>query len=111
GTLWRALIDSLLVFEEKASFVDDPKITLGTNHRPNIVAEFMKDRRNYSKTRRIDSLEEFKSTFWCWWKSFQPSARLSGDSLTKPDCIEWEKLQDKSGRNGIILVIAVLFWW
>ncbi len=111
GTVWISLIDSLLVFEEMAGFVDDGKTKLATDHRPSVVADFMRLRRNWAKKWPVGDLNDFVPSFWKWWRSLQPTTRIHEDRLIKPDFVNWDGLQDKSGRNGITLVIGVLLWW
>lgn len=111
GSVWISLIDSFLVFEEMAGYVDNGKIKLGTDYRPSVIADFMRQRRNWSKKWDIGDLEVFGQSFWKWWRSLQPSSRIHEDRLIKLDIVDWDGLQDKSGRNGITLVIGVLLWW
>ncbi|KAF8898176.1 hypothetical protein CPB85DRAFT_1439994 [Mucidula mucida] len=111
GTVWISLIDLFLVFEEMAGFLDDSKIKLPTNDCPSVIADFMCQRRNWSEKWPVGDLDVFSPLFWKWWRSLQPNTRIHEDRLIKPDFVDWDSLQDKSGRNGMSLVIGALLWW
>ncbi|KAF9017035.1 hypothetical protein BDZ89DRAFT_1214899 [Hymenopellis radicata] len=106
---WSRLIDSFLVFEKKHGYEDNAKLGLSGTSRPSSIHAFQKGRRAWTKS--WDSKETPK-TFWPFWKSLQPAARLNANNdLLRPEEVEWDGLETKCGRNGISLIIGVLLWW
>ncbi|KAF8991511.1 hypothetical protein BDZ89DRAFT_1054496 [Hymenopellis radicata] len=106
---WSRLIDSFLVFEKKHGYEDNAKVGLGGISRPSSIHAFQKGRRLWSKS--WDS-KDTPQTFWPFWKSLQPAARLNAaNELLRPEEVEWDGLETKCGRNGVSLIIGVLLWW
>jgi len=75
------------------------------------------------KTRRlwinipIANIDSYTIAWWSWWVALQPEQRKqcvvgdNAESLTMPTIdMDWKKLQ-KTGKNGLSLVMVTLIWW
>ncbi len=109
GPEWDNLVSSWLRFEQTAECVGVSK--LGTQNRPPAVGEWIQRARSPTFHPNIDNLEIYSSNFSAWWRSLQPAWRLDGatDLLRRSEG-DWTHLQ-RSGVNGLLSVVAGLFFW
>jgi hypothetical protein len=79
--------------------------------RPNVVSAWISGGRKAPP--KIEDLRDFTLAWKAWWKSLQPSTRVSSRSKLQrkigPDD-SWESLQ-KNGINGFFTIVASLSWW
>ncbi len=108
---WIQLINSFIVFEQRAGFVESGVGKLKASPRPKAVADFLQHRRDWTKSRPIEPLRAFRDFWWAWWKINQPPAHLHNGELVHNEDIVWDGLQEKCGNDGMILVISTLLWW
>jgi len=110
GEGWKSLIQTWANFERKEDNCT-PGV-LGSTHRPAIVCDWIQRARSTSYRPVIKSTSEFQATFMKWWEGLQPDWRLStsGQIITSNVSGDWGSLQ-RAGRNGILSVVAALFFW
>jgi len=110
GEGWKSLIQTWANFERKEDNCT-PGV-LGSTHRPAIVRDWIQRARSTSYRPVIKSTSEFQATFMKWWEGLQPDWRLStsGQIITSNVSGDWGSLQ-RAGRNGILSVVAALFFW
>jgi hypothetical protein len=64
----------------------------------------------------IPNVAAFADVWWTWWIGLQPPwrrstcQRLSVNDRVLPDNADWEALWT-SGQNGLLSVVATLYWW
>ncbi|KAK7050158.1 hypothetical protein R3P38DRAFT_3173224 [Favolaschia claudopus] len=51
--------------------------------------------------------------WWVWWRMMQPTEREEAEdgSLTRPEVADWSTMAKMYGKNGLVLVMASLYWW
>lgn len=109
GPEWDALVRDWLHFEEGEGFEGSCK--LGSQHRPPIVADWIKRARKPDFPYEIKNLDKFVNGFNAWWRVLQPTWRLDDASdLLRRDGEDWGRLRC-SGVNGLVSVLAALFFW
>lgn len=109
GLEWDALVRDWLQFEESKGFEGSCK--LGSRHRPPIVADWIKRARKPDFPYEIKNLDKFVNEFNAWWRVLQPAWRLDDVSdLLRRDGEDWDRLRC-SGVNGLVSVLAALFFW
>ena len=110
GGGWKALVQAWVNFERKEG--NHPSSVLGSSHRPAAVRDWIQRARSPSYRPAIKSTSEFQATFAKWWESLQPDWRLSasGEVIVSELAGDWGGLR-KAGRNGILSVMAALFFW
>ncbi|KAJ7655774.1 hypothetical protein DFH06DRAFT_992196 [Mycena polygramma] len=121
ATPYQALLRAYVEFEESKNWVQMgglPKVP-----RPSQVGEWIRDGRGLRDGRGKDrpqdivDLGSFESEWWTWWTALQPSwrgawrgRRKAGVAQTLPEGADWGKLSS-SGQNGVLSVVATLYWW
>jgi hypothetical protein len=93
-----------LKYEEGKDLSDDGK--LRTTSCPVCIAAWIAWAHSAKWRPIIKDANEFEEQFWCWWTSVQPEWRKDLEQGEG----DWQVLQ-KPGANGIISVLAALFYW
>lgn len=108
GPEWAALLSGWFKFEEQAGFQDSGK--LGTRRRPRAVSDWIQRARTPTFRPEITDVDEFAADFTAWWQSLQPEWRCSGNGEAARDDGDWKDIR-RSGVNGLVSVVAALFFW
>lgn len=110
GDRWAELTRLWSKFEEKEGFKERKK--LGTKSRPPFIAEWIRYARSPTWRPSITNVPALETAFDAWWKGLQPEWRMSEDRLTILDKTDgdWDQLR-RPGLNGILSVMACLFYW
>ena len=120
--LWDELTGKWMMFEETKDYAGLSKITAGG--RPECVTYWIRCARtanpNFaSKNYDINNHSAYARMFWKWWITLQPEFRnenINEDGTLKmvdplpEDQDAWEPIA-VSGVNGLVSVIAALFFW
>ncbi|KAJ7722531.1 hypothetical protein B0H16DRAFT_1266073, partial [Mycena metata] len=63
---------------------------------------------------KIVSLAVYEREWWSWWATLQPDAgrpnRFARETYPTPKPENWDPLR-VPGQNGILTVVATLYWW
>lgn len=110
GAEWDALVDSWLRFEQNSSFQGSKK--LGHKSRPQAIAEWIKLARSATFRPKIKNVKTFSSEFTAWWASLQPGWRTkdADGNWIQDSGVDWNDLRCP-GKNGLLSVVAALFFW
>lgn len=108
--MWRRLVKLWVSVEAKHGF-DEHGVRLPARGCPPVVAEWIKRVRSPKYRPTIGNLTTFENTYTSWWRSIQLSWRVSDDSalLNKGEG-DWEDIKCM-GVNGLLSVLAALFFW
>ncbi len=99
-----------LVAFEKGS-ADRSSARLGAQSRPQAVTDWIRRARLNTYNPQINSVATFAKEFNAWWASLQPAWRTDGGrGVLRRDGEDWECLRC-SGINGLLSVLAALFFW
>lgn len=109
GSEWDALLSNWVKFEEASGYQDG--LRLGTKNRPRAIADWIQNARKPTFRPEIKNIGSFSVQFNAWWTSLQPDWRTNGpDTVLLRDGEDWECLR-RPGLNGLLSVIAALFFW
>jgi hypothetical protein len=115
GGLYERMLEAFVELEKSREFKQGGS-GLPTVGRPSQVSDWIKDGRGRSlPVRPIHNLEKFEKEWWVWWTALQPEWRGAwrGRPQTEGavrEGAEWGKLGNP-GQNGILSVVAALYWW
>lgn len=115
GSQWRELVAAWLTFEATTDFVEHGG-QLPAKHRPPIVGGWIKRACDpdclTTSNLTIGDIPTFVNSFNAWWRSFQPKWRLAGagSELTRSGG-DWATLCRYTGVNGLLSVLACLYFW
>lgn len=107
GSEW----DDLVKLWEHFETQHEPTMSqnLASKYRPRVVGDWIQRARAATYRPSID-LEKYPAQFSQWWRSLQPGWRIrKGKGLVK-DSGDLEVLR-RSGSNGMLSVMAALFFW
>ncbi|KAJ7680841.1 hypothetical protein DFH06DRAFT_973383 [Mycena polygramma] len=115
GPRYRELLDEFIALERSYDFV------LGTGAlkapgRPSQVQQWIRDGRGRTQAvRAIPNIDQFASQWWIWWSALQPAWRgawrgRKGGPQAVPENADWGLLA-VPGQNGVLSVVATLYWW
>ncbi|SJL00821.1 uncharacterized protein ARMOST_04135 [Armillaria ostoyae] len=128
GLEWTSIVNSWVAFQVASDF--ESKDKLSPRFRSECVGQWIS--RGRSQTWRppyegIDLTRKFQDPFWAWWAHLQPEHRVEDleDGFTDlgrdvngcpvqihPSmAVDWGCLETRSGINGILSIIAALFFW
>lgn len=107
GAEWLELVRLWEVFEAREGFASPSN--LSPHGRPPCVAEWIKRARAPSYRPPIANLDDYAQVFTQWWGSLQPEWRRSSGSLVQSSG-DLDVLR-KPGVNGLLSVLAALFFW
>ncbi|KAI0683300.1 hypothetical protein C8T65DRAFT_543884, partial [Cerioporus squamosus] len=118
GDRWVDLVMTWQAFEMRLGYPESRKKQhhLPTALRPDEVAQWMKEGRDYEKLPEVNDPMEFGTRWVAWWVSLQPACRrVEGSStalhrVVPADKAEWE-LVWRGGPCGFFLVVMALAWW
>lgn len=86
---------------------------LPSSHRPEQIAVWNRNRRPLAANRQptIEDPDAFVAAFWKWWDELNPRWRIRDNGHLKiGGAGPWDALH-KSGQNGFLSVLQVLYWW
>ncbi|PPQ79593.1 hypothetical protein CVT24_010043 [Panaeolus cyanescens] len=108
GSEWVKLVEKWAEFEVKLNHAEMER--LPCDHRPNEVAQWVKRARDTWYPTSIDAAQ-YAASFDQWWATLQPDWRLEDGEIQR-HLVEgdWSDLR-RSGKNGLIVVVAALFFW
>ncbi len=105
---WDLLLSVWLKFEENASF--DGNARLGAQHRPRVIADWIQRARPATFRPEIKDEQEFSTAFSAWWQNLQPEWRPAKNINDSQEAEDWDAIRC-SGVNGLVSVVAALFFW
>ncbi|KAJ6503159.1 hypothetical protein C8R47DRAFT_968874 [Mycena vitilis] len=115
GQLFATLVTAWVELERSYSFAFGTA-TLKATHRPAEVKKWIADARGKTlAVVPITNMGKFVESWWKWWTVLQPSWRGSargqreGLPAAAPDA-DWSQLV-VPGQNGLLTVMATLYWW
>lgn len=109
GPEWKLLVNSWLKFEQNMQYRAHGR--LGTHHRPQVVGDWIQHARPDKYQPDIGKQATFAKEFSAWWQSLQPEWRTVGADDHLPRTIkDWEEIR-RLGINGLLSVVAALFFW
>ncbi len=128
GPDWSQVVYSWVAFQFTNDFDSSDK--LSAEERPECVGQWIARARS-QKWRptyvNLDVVSKFQEPFWAWWANLQPEDRVDGsedsieDLKREPDGrpvqihpstdVNWGCLKTHSGKNGLVSVMAALFFW
>lgn len=108
GVEWEVLLAAWLKFEEESGFQGSGK--LGTHRRPRVIEDWIQRARLPTFRPEIKDIEGFAADFTAWWQSLQPEWRRNGNGEIPNEGGDWNEIR-KPGVNGLLSVIAALFFW
>lgn len=110
GPEWAVLVRNWARFEALEGF--KATSNLSATDRPVAVKDWIQRARSPAWRPVIVNTEGYGIQFSKWWTSLQPEWRLSEDGavLLQTDEAEWECIR-KAGPNGLLSVMAALFFW
>lgn len=106
---WIELVKQWSSFEQRESYSEVRK--LSPKNRPAVVGQWIARARSAAWRPNISDLPGFEREFQQWWLTIQPPWRVSNGKLLK-DAVDgdWDCLR-RPGLNGIVSVLAALFYW
>jgi len=110
GSLWNQLVKSWAAFEAKSEYKETKK--LSTTHRPDAIKAWIQHARAPAWRPVISNVVAYGLEFNTWWSALQLEWRKSstGNVLFSRVDGDWEVLR-RPGVNGILSVMAGLFFW
>lgn len=115
GQVWLDCVQSFVDFEKAAGFSSQDNRLPVSKFRPKELSDWFKSGRKTSGSGWtnfcIGDPSSFGFTWREWWSDIQPTRRLEmGAAQLGSTNIDWSPLQ-KSGSNGIFLVLVTLVGW
>jgi hypothetical protein len=111
GKEWRDLVLAWVAFEEQARNTGLKARVIPASGRPEVVSMWIARKRSTTWEPDISNLKHYADAFNGWWKYLQPSWRISNDRANKMSTEgDWNCLR-APGVNGIMSVVAGLFYW
>ncbi|KAJ7017138.1 hypothetical protein C8F04DRAFT_907552, partial [Mycena alexandri] len=116
GEHYEEVLDAWLGLERKYGFTaGSSNSSFSRVARPQEVTDWIRDGRGRSVgIRAIANLEAFEKTWWAWWTALQPAWRKPAQGQLSPPAapgmMDWGKLI-VPGQNGLLSVVAALYWW
>ncbi|KAJ7437306.1 hypothetical protein B0H11DRAFT_1722912 [Mycena galericulata] len=113
GPQYKRLLEVYLAVEKGYDYASSGK--LSPKWRPGQVTEWIRDGRGRTKSvLAIANVDVFEKQWWEWWGNMQPEWRLR-DAKGRPVISEeygedWGGLV-APGQNGLLSVVAALYWW
>ncbi|KAF8958615.1 hypothetical protein BDZ97DRAFT_1634579, partial [Flammula alnicola] len=85
---------------------------LATTNWPAAVGGWIQRARSATWRPRITDVLQYAMDFMHWWIALQPKWRVSVDGKILVEEVggDWDVLR-KSGPNGLVVVMAALFYW
>lgn len=119
GSHWTKLVDHFVLLEAADEYASHS--SLPRDGRPEMASKWVNDGRlSRTKTKKMPTLAladlpAFKRSFQTWYDGMQPSWRSKVEdrwvrAKVGRKKLDWELL-DVRGVNGMLTVIATLYWW
>ncbi|KDR83153.1 hypothetical protein GALMADRAFT_134648 [Galerina marginata CBS 339.88] len=110
GDRWQEALRTWARFEQEHDYTE--VAVLKPTHRPSLIKEWIARARSPTYRPTITSLAQYTKDYNAWWASLQPNWRLLPDGSVDFDAFDgkWEVLK-RPGRNGLLSVLAALFYW
>lgn len=108
--LWTFLVSRWHQLEVDAGL--NGKVLLRALHRPTAVKDWIGRGRSKGWRPEIDSAKAYCQQHTAWWMALQPEWRLSenGSIVVERVSGDWSSLR-VFGSNGLLSVVASLFFW
>ncbi|KAJ8481558.1 hypothetical protein ONZ45_g15277 [Pleurotus djamor] len=112
GPTWMRLLDHWASLDADASF-EPNGLLLTAKSRPYEILYWIKSKHPLSRPADIKDPVAFGEKWWAWWININPSWRRTknGKSLKRSRSGLWEEDLPVTGLNGILSVIAGLWFW
>ncbi len=108
GPEWHHFVATWLAFEQQSGFESSGR--LPAQGRPCAVHDWIKRARPSDYRPEIKDIKHFAKEFQTWWQAIQPDWRADGADAQPPQERGWDELR-YPGVNGILSVVAALFFW
>lgn len=108
GPEWDLLVSNWFKFEEGTQFQGNGR--LGCRRRPRVIAMWIKNARNPTFHPDRKDVKAIADDFTAWWQSLQPKWRSANSNKAKQPNGDWDCIRC-SGSNGVLSVVAALFFW
>ncbi|KAJ6451211.1 hypothetical protein C8R47DRAFT_952652, partial [Mycena vitilis] len=115
GALYRELLHAFIELERSYGFIFGSG-ALKAPGRPEQVGKWIRDGRGRTQAvRTIPNIEQYATQWWKWWSALQPQWRgawrgQKGPQQAVPKGADWSLLE-VPGQNGVLSVVATLYWW
>jgi hypothetical protein len=113
GVKYDAVVQAWVDLEQMSGFAKGSK-GLAAAGRPTELSDWIRDGRGRAKKMmKIDDLGRYQEQWWTWWMKMQPRWRVGTDGHpTRPAEYGsgWGGV-DALGQNGLVSVVATLYWW
>ncbi|KAJ7040099.1 hypothetical protein C8F04DRAFT_924800, partial [Mycena alexandri] len=112
GEEYDKLLREYVALEQGYGFAKGTVALKGRVERPKEVSDWVRDGRGRTKTvRQITNLPAYAANVRAWWTGLQPSWREKWDEGVEEEATdEWGTLAS-AGQNGVLSVVAALYWW
>ncbi|KAJ7602793.1 hypothetical protein DFH06DRAFT_1023442, partial [Mycena polygramma] len=105
-------------FEAARGFADG-SFQMGNKERPKQITSWLTSGRKWRLPPTLgcelgtpETEDAWVGIWWGWWRHLQPGNRIwAFGKLTRPETADWSKLAGMYGRNGLLQVMATLYWW
>lgn len=114
GGGWMDLISSWRRFEKAAGYTEVE--ILSSTGRPPCVGAWISRARipNYQPPLSSKNLKGLEQSFWKWWRALQPQYRKvieARDGAILPQIVGDMETIRRPGKNGLLSVLAALWFW
>ncbi|KAJ7074435.1 hypothetical protein C8F01DRAFT_970742 [Mycena amicta] len=115
ATSYAKLLEAFVAFERAHGWSEGER-ALSATARPKQVKEWIRADRK-ATPRMIKLHKRFEEEFWTWWKFLQPQWRKAKTSWPAMDAVQEEDDGESwavltvPGKNGLVSVVAALYWW
>ncbi|KAJ7646084.1 hypothetical protein DFH06DRAFT_997880 [Mycena polygramma] len=114
GARYEELLKAYIDLERGYGFALGTKALKGPD-RPSQVQKWIRDGRGRTQAvREIANVDAFEKQWWSWWSGLQPAWRGAWRGQTAlpppPENADWEGLA-VPGQNGLLSVVATIYWW
>ncbi|PPR03273.1 hypothetical protein CVT24_012820 [Panaeolus cyanescens] len=111
GEEWVVFVKAWSVFQTNAGFDKSANGRLPSQNRPVVVKNWIARARSVTYRPDIGSLTHYEKGFNSWWTSMQPPWRMVNGRLDKERTDgDWSAL-NQPGPNGLLNVVAALYFW
>ncbi|KAF8175354.1 hypothetical protein BJ912DRAFT_804758, partial [Pholiota molesta] len=108
GRAWTQLVRAWAHFEKAERY--EEKAKLRTEGRPACVAAWIARARSTTYRPNLVKLSLFEKAFNTWWVGLQPAWRVENGEILRTQTGNLEDLR-RPGKNGLLSVLAALFFW
>ncbi|KAJ7104604.1 hypothetical protein C8R44DRAFT_640076 [Mycena epipterygia] len=114
GVAYSEVLRAFIEMERQKGFVKGTGKLVSSQERPAQVSEWVRDGRGRTKAMlAVTNVAAFEKTWWGWWLGMQPEWRECGTG-GRPETPQkygkgWGGML--GGQNGVLSVVASLYWW